>query len=113
MAESTPFARRVRALVRSIPRGKVASYGQVARMAGNPRGARGVGFIMMQKSVYCRMLMNQSQERAVLEIIRRNRPAKGIVQVLSVTEKQFSRIEYITGEFHTDVVTGDERVVIL
>ncbi len=71
------------------------------------------GFIMMQKSVYCRMLMNQSQERAVLEIIRRNRPAKGIVQVLSVTEKQFSRIEYITGEFHTDVVTGDERVVIL
>ena len=57
--------------------------------------------------------MNQSQERAMLEIIRRNRPAKGIVQVLSVTEKQFSRIEYITGEFHTDVVTGDERVVIL
>ena len=32
MAESTPFARCVRALVRSIPRGKVASYGQVARM---------------------------------------------------------------------------------
>jgi CRISPR-associated protein Cas2 len=71
------------------------------------------GFVMMQKSVYCRMLINASQERAVLDVIRRNRPAKGIVQVLSVTEKQFSKIEFITGEYHTDVVTGDERLVIL
>jgi CRISPR-associated protein Cas2 len=59
------------------------------------------------------MLINASQERAVLDVIRRNRPAKGIVQVLSVTEKQFSKIEFITGEYHTDVVTGDERLVIL
>ncbi len=62
MAESTPFARRVRALVRSIPRGKVASYGQVARMAGNPRGARGVGFIMMQNreaDVPCHRVVHQ------------------------------------------------------
>ena len=46
MAESTPFARRVRALVRSIPRGRVASYGQIARALGSPRSARMVGWAM-------------------------------------------------------------------
>ncbi|HEV8612877.1 MAG TPA: MGMT family protein [Gemmatimonadales bacterium] len=34
------------AVVRRIPRGKVASYGQVARLAGLPGGARQVGYAM-------------------------------------------------------------------
>ena len=31
---------RIYDVVRQIPRGKVATYGQVARLAGNPRWAR-------------------------------------------------------------------------
>lgn len=42
----TEFTKRVYAVVREIPRGRVMSYGQVARLAGNPRGARGVGFAL-------------------------------------------------------------------
>lgn len=42
----TEFAKRVYEVVRSIPEGRVMSYGQVARMAGNPRGARAVGFVL-------------------------------------------------------------------
>ena len=34
------------ALVRQIPAGTVASYGQLARMLGMPRGARIVGYAM-------------------------------------------------------------------
>lgn len=34
------FGQRVARLVKAIPSGKVASYGQLARLAGNPRGAR-------------------------------------------------------------------------
>ena len=34
------------AVVKSIPCGKVASYGQVALMAGNPRWARVVGYAL-------------------------------------------------------------------
>ena len=34
------------AVVRRIPRGRVASYGQVAALAGNPRWARVVGFAL-------------------------------------------------------------------
>ena len=39
------FARIYRA-VRTIPRGRVATYGQVARLAGVPRGARTVGWAL-------------------------------------------------------------------
>jgi O-6-methylguanine DNA methyltransferase len=41
-----PFARRVLTVVRRIPPGRVATYGDVARMAGHPRAARAVGNIM-------------------------------------------------------------------
>ena len=37
---------RIYAVVRRVPRGKVASYGQVARLAGLPGRARQVGYAM-------------------------------------------------------------------
>ncbi len=40
------FSEQVYALVRRIPRGRVASYGQIARMLGRPRAAREVGWAM-------------------------------------------------------------------
>lgn len=71
------------------------------------------GFLMMQESVYCRMLLTPSSGKAVLDIIRKNRPTEGIVQILTVTEKQFAGMEYITGEHHSEVVDSDERLIIL
>ncbi|MBI2114418.1 MAG: MGMT family protein [candidate division NC10 bacterium] len=40
------FFARVYALVARIPRGRVATYGQIARMLGAPRAARMVGWAM-------------------------------------------------------------------
>ncbi len=37
---------RIYTVVRQIPVGKVATYGQVARLAGNPRWARVVGYAL-------------------------------------------------------------------
>lgn len=71
------------------------------------------GFIMLQESVYCRMATNQNTAAAITNNIRGNKPPKGLVQVLTVTEKQFSKMEYITGEFHCEVIDSDERLVIL
>ena len=42
----TPFQQAVLATVARIPRGKVTSYGAIAAMAGQPRAARGVGWIL-------------------------------------------------------------------
>ena len=40
------FASRVLSVVRRIPPGRVATYGDVAALAGQPRAARAVGNIM-------------------------------------------------------------------
>jgi methylated-DNA-protein-cysteine methyltransferase-like protein len=37
---------RIYAVVRKIPRGRVATYGQVAELAGLPRAARQVGYAL-------------------------------------------------------------------
>jgi O-6-methylguanine DNA methyltransferase len=53
---STPFADKVRAVVRTIPKGSVMTYGAVAKKAGFPGAARAVGAIMKDnydKTVPC------------------------------------------------------------
>jgi methylated-DNA-protein-cysteine methyltransferase related protein len=40
------FYERFYEAVRAIPRGRVATYGQVARLLGVPRGARAVGWAL-------------------------------------------------------------------
>jgi methylated-DNA-protein-cysteine methyltransferase related protein len=45
VAESSPY-QRIYAVVRRIPPGKVATYGQVARLARLPGRARQVGYAM-------------------------------------------------------------------
>ena len=44
----TEFQRRVLAAVRRIPPGRVATYGDVAEVAGRPRAWRAVGNIMRE-----------------------------------------------------------------
>jgi methylated-DNA-[protein]-cysteine S-methyltransferase len=43
---SSEFAKKVRAVVSKIPKGKMMTYGQVAAKAGKPGAARAVGYIM-------------------------------------------------------------------
>ena len=45
---SSGFRARVLAAVRSIPRGRVATYGDIAEVAGAPGAARAVGNVMRQ-----------------------------------------------------------------
>ena len=71
------------------------------------------GFIMMQESVYCKMVINQTAANTVMSNIKSNKPPDGLVQMLNVTEKQFEKMEFITGSFKSDIVDSDERLVIL
>ena len=45
---TSQFTARVLSVVRRIPTGKVATYGDVAAVAGKPRAARAVGNIMRE-----------------------------------------------------------------
>lgn len=71
------------------------------------------GFIMLQESVYCRMFITPTAEKTTIDIIRKHKPPEGVVQLLSVTEKQFSKMEYLVGEFHSEIIDSDERLIIL
>ncbi|MCG8568646.1 MAG: MGMT family protein [Spirochaetes bacterium] len=39
---NSPFTQRIIAIIKAIPKGKIATYGMIAALAGNPRGARQV-----------------------------------------------------------------------
>ena len=71
------------------------------------------GFIMIQESVYTRILLTPSAGASVYNTIRKNKPPNGVVQILTVTEKQFSKMEFIVGETKSDIVDSDERLLIL
>ena len=71
------------------------------------------GFLMMQESVYCKLSPNSTLADAVIENVRKNKPEKGLVQVLRVTEKQYAKMEFIVGEGQTEVLSSDDRLVIL
>ena len=71
------------------------------------------GFMMLQESVYCKLLQNSTAAEAVVDNIRKNKPDSGLVQVLQVTEKQYSKMEYVVGVKKSDIVDSDERLIVL
>lgn len=71
------------------------------------------GFMMIQESVYCKLAQNGSVADAMVENIKKNKPSEGLVQVLRVTEKQYNKMDFIVGENTGDVLSTDERLVIL
>lgn len=71
------------------------------------------GFMMVQESVYCKLALNQTVVSSMVENVRKNRPPSGVVQLLVITEKQYSKIEFITGNYAGDIITSDERFVEL
>ncbi|SCW65569.1 methylated-DNA-protein-cysteine methyltransferase related protein [Paenibacillus tianmuensis] len=46
----TPFTKRVLEIIQGIPEGQVMTYGQIAGLAGSPRGARQVVRILHSSS---------------------------------------------------------------
>ena len=71
------------------------------------------GFIMMQESVYCKLTLNNSVTNSVRDKIEKNKPPKGIVQMLVITEKQFASMDYIVGNKNYDSIDNTERLIIL
>ncbi len=71
------------------------------------------GFLMMQESVYSKLVLNTTVASTVMGIVRKNCPADGLVQMLMVTEKQYNSIEMIIGEKRSDVIDSTNKLVIL
>lgn len=71
------------------------------------------GFMMIQESVYSKIALNQTVAANIEKTVRDNKPREGLVQMLTVTEKQFAKMEYIVGSKQSNIVDSDDRLVIL
>lgn len=71
------------------------------------------GFVMLQESVYCKLITSPSVEKSVKNLIQSNKPPSGIVQMLLVTEKQYSKMDYVIGEYTSDIIDNDKKLIIL
>lgn len=71
------------------------------------------GFIMMQESVYSKLLLNSTVTGSMQYRLERNKPRKGLVQALIITEKQFASTSYIVGEDTSKVRNDTNRIVII
>ncbi len=71
------------------------------------------GFMMMQESVYCKLALNGTVVRGIVDNVHKNSPKEGLVQLLTVTEKQYAKMDFIIGEVKSEVLDSDERLVVL
>jgi CRISPR-associated protein Cas2 len=68
---------------------------------------------MMQESVYCKLAVNQESANAIILQVKTNKPKDGVVQILTVTEKQYANMEFVVGGSKTDIVNSAERIIVI
>ena len=71
------------------------------------------GFIMMQESVYARLVLNSNSASLLKKQIYKNLPTGGLVQLLQITEKQFASIEYLVGKSPSNIIDSNKRIIEL
>ena len=71
------------------------------------------GFVMLQESVYSKIVLNPTAASFVQEGVRKNKVSKGLIQMMTVTERQYEQMEVITGEKQHTIIDNDDRLVIL
>lgn len=71
------------------------------------------GFMMEQESAYSKLAQNSTYADGIISNIKKNKPPEGLVQVLKITENQYSKMEFIVGKRTGEVVDSMERILFL
>ena len=71
------------------------------------------GFFMMQESVYSKIILNNTAANVIKETVRKLKTGKGLIQMLTVTERQFENMDFVLGKKQSTVVDTAERLVVL
>ena len=73
------------------------------------------GFAMTHYSLYSKLTLNATQSNSIEKHVEENRPPKGSVFILTITERQFAQMRFIVGESQSgeSVVQSDESLIIL
>lgn len=86
MSTTTEFTKKVLTIIKRIPKGKVATYSQIAKLAGNPKGVRGVVWILHSSST--------SQDLPWYRVIN----SKGRISFPEMTENWFKQKGFLIKE---------------
>ena len=71
------------------------------------------GFVMMQQSVYTKVVLHATNARLARARLASHMPPNGVVQLLTVTERQFAATEYLLGANTSRVIQTLDRTVIV
>ena len=71
------------------------------------------GFIMLQESVYVKLVLNTTSVNLLVKQVREHKPVYGHICLLTVTEKQYSKMEILTGDIQSEILDTTERVIVL
>ena len=98
--DTQEFNERIYRLVLMIPEGRVATYGQLAFMAGNPRGARMAGRAMKHtpagRDIPCHRVVNQSGDTAPEYVFENKKHQRAMLEAEGVIFKQNGKIDMKT-----------------
>ena len=62
------------------------------------------GFMMLQESVYVKLALNATTTNTLMNNLEKNKPEEGLIQILLVTEKQYSKLYMLLGENRNEVL---------
>ena len=71
------------------------------------------GFSMLQESVYSKLLLHNTASINMVDKLQKNKPEKGSVCMLIITEKQYQKMILLSGEVKGTILETDERLVVL
>ncbi len=71
------------------------------------------GFIMMQESVYSKLVINQQSANFMITKLKKKKPPGGLVQLLTVTEKQYASIIDLVGTVNHIEINSMDKVIVL
>lgn len=71
------------------------------------------GFLMLQLSVYARVIRGEDGVEKHALRVRKNLPPKGSVRTLTVTERQYARMKLLIGEPTKNEKIAPQQMVLL
>jgi CRISPR-associated protein Cas2 len=72
------------------------------------------GFVMLQYSIYYRVVPNRSAGKKYEAILKRMTPPIGEVRLLYVSEKQFEEMQLLVGNrSHQEETVSNKRLVVI
>lgn len=72
-----------------------------------------LGYYRVQESVFVKMHINPQNVDSTINQLNKVKPPNGSLFIITITEQQFSKMKILLGELEDEVVTSDDRVLIL